>query len=116
MAKTCRTCIWCVKRPFAQVTIFDIGKERVPYVCETFMRGEIPEITLDKECDCIDFEARPPLLLDELAAALRFLWDRRYTDGDESGVTPGYTIRLTPAECDRVQAVLARHQKEVDDA
>ena len=62
-----------------------------------------------------------PLLVDVLAAALRWVWDRRYTDGDTSGQypsgceRPGYTIRLTPAECDRVQAVLIRHKEEVGD-
>ena len=57
-----------------------------------------------------------PLLVDDLVNTLHMLWDRRYTDGDESGVTPGYTIRLTPAECNRVHRVLIRHQEEVGDA
>ena len=64
---------------------------------------------------CDDHKPRETPLVDVLAAALRWLWDRRYTDGDESGVTPGYTIRLTPDECNRVQAVLIRHQEEVGD-
>ena len=92
MAKTCRTC-----------------KHTDPG-CLIRIRGE-------QQADCWYHEPREtPLLVDALAAALRWLWDRRYTDGDESGVTPGYTIRLTPDECDRVQAVLIRHQEEVGDA
>ena len=82
----------------------------------SFMCARSGHLVKPEQEACFHIERKTPLLVDALAAALRWLWDRRYMDGDESGVTPGYTIGLTPGECERVQAVLIRHQKEVGDA
>jgi len=98
MAKTCRTCGFCYPR-------YGCSEAKMPLDC----------ITTDHSCSAHK-PRETPLLVDELGDVLAIVWKRRYTDGDEAGVTPGYTIRLTPNECDVVRAALARHQKEVGDA
>ena len=90
---------------------FDNTGEKAAFYDDEMELVPVDGTTTDHSCP--DHKLREtPLLIDALAEALRWLWDRRYTDGDESGVTPGYTIRLNPAECDLVRAVLARYQKE----
>jgi len=99
MAKTCRTCefrdFYCDEPAGALIHIRRLGADG----------GDCP---FWSRCET-------PLLVDELGDALAIVWKRRYTDGDEAGVTPGYTTRLTPDECDVVRAALARYQQEVGD-
>ncbi len=115
MVKTCRACTWCIKKPFSKLTIFDLDKERRPYICEALMLEEIPEITLDDERDCIDFEMRPPLLVDELAKALNkmvafFEYLRQYPADIVPETCPGFDEVMMTAF-----AALGRHQKEAGD-
>lgn len=100
---TCRTCKYGVRKPFAKLTIFDLDKERMPYICEVSMRGETSEMTLDDEHDCIDFEPREtPLLEDALAVALEMCLHHVHL-GDSEAIAAA-------------QAALARYQREVGDA
>lgn len=61
-----------------------------------------------------------PLLVDEMADALHMVWNNHFTDGDTAGQypsgceRPGYTIILTPEQCEMIEAALARY-KEVGD-
>ena len=64
-------------------------------------------------------EPAPKPIADVLAEALKTLWDGRFTDGGvgrDACERPGYTIWLTPEQCEIVEAALARHAKEQTDA
>lgn len=98
MAKTCRTCV-----AVEEVLECVIGWSNAE-LCENYAEREAP------------------LLVDELGEALQKIWDERFTDGNTAGQypsgceRPGYTVTLTAEHCDIIQAVLARHKKEVDGA
>ena len=96
MSKTCRTC----------------GADWV--YCEVPTRDLSTVRRSGKGCG-FWFRHEEPLLVDTLAKALHMVWGRRYTDGDESDITPDYTIRLTDAECEAVKTALARYKEEVGD-
>ena len=53
---------------------------------------------------------------DELAEVLKMVWDGRFTDGGGCGERPGYTIWLTQEQCVMIEAVLARHEQEKEQA
>lgn len=103
MGKTYRTCAFGCLMPWcAQYDSAAFGLE-----CESCKLHEPRET---------------PLLVDELAAALKTVWVGRFTDGDTSGQypsgceRPGYTVMLTPEQCEMIQAALSCHQKEMNGA
>ena len=101
MAKTCRTCRQAAAKLYCTVHHRNVHPTEI-YDCYK------PRET--------------PLLEDALVEALKEVWDGRFTDGDTSGqypsggVRPGYTVWLTPKQCEMVETALARYQEEVGDA
>ena len=103
MEKTCRTCE-------SQYPLWQCADERCG------LASLVPVRTPHRRACSYHKPHETPLLVDTLAKALHMVWGRRYTNGDESGITPGYTIRLTDAECEAVKTALARYKEEVGDA